>query len=111
VTASDLAMIGAVLANRGIHPKSGARLLKEECVPAILAEVASNGMYDASGNWLHEVGLPAKSGVGGGVLAIAPGRTALAAFSPPLDEFRNSVRAQAAVANIVKQGRLGLFDA
>ncbi|AJK45244.1 glutaminase A [Burkholderia plantarii] len=106
LTARDLAMMGGVLANNGVHPVSGTRLLDGRDVPKLLAEMAMEGMYDTSGDWLYDVGLPAKSGVGGGIVAVAPGRLAIAAFSPPLDTYGNSVRAQKAIAWIADQ--LGL---
>ncbi|MEM5404510.1 glutaminase A [Paraburkholderia unamae] len=111
VSAKDLATMGAVLAAKGVHPGSGKRLLKETNVREMLAEMTLNGMYDASGDWVYQVGLPAKSGVGGGVLAVVPGKMAIAAFSPPLDTYGNSVRAQAAIAHISSQLKLGVFGA
>lgn len=111
VSAKDLATMGAVLAAKGVHPVSGKRLLKEANVHEMLAEMALNGMYDASGDWLYQVGLPAKSGVGGGLLAVVPGKMAIAAFSPPLDTYGNSVRAQAAIGYIAGQLKLGIFGA
>ena len=111
VSAKDLATMGAVLAARGVHPVSGKRVLKEANVREMLAEMTLNGMYDASGDWLYQVGLPAKSGVGGGVLSVVPGKMAIAAFSPPLDAYGNSVRAQAAIGHISRQLKLGIFGA
>jgi glutaminase len=111
VSAMDLATMGAVLAAKGVHPVSRKRLLKEDNVREMLAEMTLNGMYDASGDWLYQVGLPAKSGVGGGVLAVVPGKMAIAAFSPPLDTYGNSVRAQAAIGHISSQLKLGVFGA
>jgi len=111
VSTKDLATMGAVLAARGVHPISGKRVLKEANVHEMLAEMTLNGMYDASGDWLYQVGLPAKSGVGGGVLSVVPGKMAIAAFSPPLDTYGNSVRAQAAIGHISSQLKLGVFGA
>ncbi len=109
VTTEDLGMMGGVLAAGGVHPKTGQRLVAEDHVPRMLAEMALNGMYDGSGDWLYNVGLPAKSGVGGGVLAIAPGELAIAAFSPPLDPLGNSVRAQRAIAMIAEKLKLSIL--
>jgi len=92
VTARDLAVMGATLANDGVNPITGVRALDSTHVPSVLAVMASCGMYDYSGNWIHRVGLPAKSGVGGGVVAVLPGQFGLAVFSPPLDPKGNSVR-------------------
>jgi glutaminase len=109
VTTQDLAMMGAVLINQGRHPVTGANIIDRQHLPYLLAEMAANGMYDASGTWMYEVGVPAKSGVGGGILAIAPGRYAIAAFSPPLDTIGNSVRAQLAVKHIAKALELNIY--
>jgi len=106
VTTEDLAMMGAVLAGGGVHPVTGKRLLEPETVSAVLAVMTMAGMYDDAGEWAWEVGLPAKSGVGGGIVAVVPGRMAIAAFSPRLDEQGNSVRAQLAIRRL--SGRLGL---
>lgn len=92
VTARDLALMGATLANAGVNPVTGMRALDSRIVPRVLSVMATCGMYDYSGNWIYRVGMPAKSGVGGGVVAVLPGQLALAVFSPPLDEKGNSVR-------------------
>ncbi len=109
VTVKDLAIMGAVLAGGGVHPVSKQRIVAAANVPHLLAEMTLNGMYDASGTWLYEVGLPAKSGVGGGVLSIVPGKLAIAAFSPPLDTFGNSVRAQRGIGHVAKTLKMSLF--
>ena len=106
ITTIDLATMGATLAAGGINPITGARVISTANVRHILAEMTMEGMYTRSGDWAYTVGLPAKSGVGGGIVAIAPGELAIAAFSPPLDDAGNSVRAQAAVAYVA--GALGL---
>lgn len=92
VTCRDLAVMAATLANGGVNPRSGERVLAPEIVKDVLSVMATCGMYDYAGEWLFEVGLPAKSGVGGGVLAVLPGRLGIAVFSPPLDEHGNTVR-------------------
>lgn len=102
LTTVELATIGATLATGGINPISKARVLRPENTPRILADMTMEGLYDTSGDWAYTVGLPGKSGVGGGILAVVPGVMGIAAFSPPLDEVGNSVRGQkmvAAVAN------------
>jgi glutaminase len=106
VTASDLAAMGATLANNGVHPKTKKRIISAANCAKVLAEMTLNGLYDSTGDWFYRTGLPAKSGVGGGILAIAPGRLSVAAFSPPLDEHGNSVRAQVAIGEIGQ--KLGL---
>jgi glutaminase len=76
----------------------------------VLALMAMEGLYTASGDWAYTVGLPAKSGVGGGLVAVSPGELAIAAYSPPLDQAGNSVRAQAAITQIARTLELGLFN-
>jgi len=92
VNCRDLAMMAATLANRGVNPVTGAKALSEEHVDRVLSVMTTCGMYDYSGNWLYEVGLPAKSGVGGGIVAVLPGRFGIGIFSPKLDAKGNSVR-------------------
>jgi len=92
VTCRDLALMGATLANDGVNPITGIRALKSKHIPNVLGVMASCGMYDYSGNWIYRVGMPAKSGVGGGIVAVLPGQLGLAVFSPRLDEKGNSVR-------------------
>ncbi|WP_395665779.1 glutaminase A [Methylocella sp.] len=96
VDVRDLAVMAATLANGGVNPLTGARAVAEDHVCDVLTVMLTCGMYDYAGQWAHEVGLPAKSGVSGGIVAAAPGQFGIAAFSPPLDRFGNSVRAVAA---------------
>ena len=110
ITTVDLAMMGATLANGGINPATGKRVIKQNNVPPVLALMVMEGLYTASGDWAYTVGLPAKSGVGGGLVAVAPGKLAIAAYSPPLDQAGNSVRAQAAITQIAHTLKLGLFN-
>jgi glutaminase len=100
VTASDLAVMAATLANGGKNPITGKQVIEPEHVQRVLAVMATAGLYDDSGIWLYRVGLPAKSGVGGGILAVSPGKFGIAVVSPPLDDAGNSVRAQRAIADI-----------
>lgn len=109
ITAKDLAVMGATLANGGVNPLPQERVVQEANVPYILAEMTMEGLYTASGDWLYSVGLPGKSGVGGGILAVVPGKMAIGAFSPPLDEAGNSVRGQLAVEYISRQLSLNIF--
>ena len=101
VTARDLATMGACYATGGINPLSTKRVVNRENVHEILADMIMEGLYTGSGDWLYANGLPAKSGVGGGLVCVVPGKMALAAFSPPLDEAGNSVRAQRALTEII----------
>ena len=94
VNATQLARMGAVLANNGKNPATGEQVIKSEDVPYLLSTMTMAGLYDSSGSWAWHVGLPAKSGVGGGIVAIVPGKGAIAVFAPRLDEAGNSVKAQ-----------------
>ncbi len=109
ITTIDLAVMGATLANRGVNPLTGAHVIDADTVPHILAEMTMAGLYQSSGDWAYTVGLPGKSGVGGGLLSVAPGQLAIAAFSPRLDPSGNSVRAQLAVAQIARELQLNLY--
>lgn len=100
VNAQDLAQMAATLANGGKNPITGKQVAKAENVPEILAVMATAGLYDDSGQWLYKTGLPAKSGVGGGIIAVSPGKFGIAVISPPLDPAGNSIRAQKAIADI-----------
>jgi glutaminase len=100
VNAKDLAEMAATLANGGKNPVTGKQVMKVENVPEILAVMATAGLYDDSGKWLYATGLPAKSGVGGGIIAVSPGKFGIAVISPPLDTAGNSVRAQKAITDI-----------
>jgi glutaminase len=107
----DLALMGATLANGGVNPKTGKRVLAETSVPELLAIMMTAGFYDESGRWAFDAGLPAKTGVGGGIVAVVPGRFAIAAFSPRLNEAGNSVRAQKAIRYIAGKLGVGIFGA
>jgi glutaminase len=100
VNAKDLATMAATLANAGKNPVSGKQVMKPQNVPEVLAVMATAGLYDDSGKWLYHTGLPAKSGVGGGIIAVSPGKFGIAVISPPLDDAGNSVRAQRAITAI-----------
>jgi glutaminase len=100
VNAKDLATMAATLANGGLNPVTGKQVVKSENVPEILAVMATAGLYDDSGKWLYATGLPAKSGVGGGILAVSPGKFGIAVISPPLDAAGNSVKAQKTIADV-----------
>ncbi len=100
VNAKDLAVMAATLAASGKNPITGKQVMDPAKVPAVLAVMATAGLYDDSGKWLYHTGLPAKSGVGGGIIAVSPGKFGIAVVSPPLDDAGNSVRAQRAIADI-----------
>jgi glutaminase len=100
VNAKDLATMAATLANGGKNPVTGKQVMSAGNVPEVLAVMATAGLYDDSGKWLYHTGLPAKSGVGGGIIAVSPGKFGIAVVSPPLDAAGNSVRAQKAIADV-----------
>ncbi|HSE41619.1 MAG TPA: glutaminase A [Acidobacteriota bacterium] len=100
VNAQDLATMAGTLANGGKNPVTGKQVIDAAKVPGILAVMATAGLYDDSGKWLFATGLPAKSGVGGGIIAVSPGKFGIAVISPPLDDAGNSVKAQKAITDI-----------
>jgi glutaminase len=110
VDTRDLATMGATLANRGVNPITGERAVSEVNVSRVLSVMSTCGMYDYAGEWLYSVGLPAKSGVSGAVLAVLPGQFGLAVFSPRLDEHGNSVRGIAFCEAISERFNLHLFS-
>lgn len=109
VTARDLAVMGATLANRGVNPLTGQRAIRAEHVKDVLSIMLSCGMYDYAGEWAFRVGLPAKSGVGGGIVAVAPGVGGIAVFSPRLDSKGNSVRGLKVCEDLSKHFALHAF--
>lgn len=111
VTAKQLAVMGATLANGGVNPVTRKRVVREDIVDEVLAVMLTAGFYDESGRWSAEAGVPAKTGVGGGIVAVVPGRLAIASFSPPLNEAGNSVRAQQAIKFIADRLDASLFEA
>jgi glutaminase len=100
VNARDLATMAATLAAGGKNPVTGKQVIDAAKVPGVLAVMATAGLYDDSGKWLYHTGLPAKSGVGGGIIAVSPGKFGIAVVSPPLDDAGNSIRAQRAITDI-----------
>ena len=110
VTCRDLAIMGATLACQGRNPVTGRSILSPEITVPVLALMGSCGMYDFAGQWLHDVGIPAKSGVAGGVMAVMPGRFGIAVYSPPLDGFGNSVRGIAVCKELSSGVGLSLFN-
>jgi len=109
INTKDLAIMGATLANEGVNPITGRKLMDEQDVPELLAIMASAGFYDESGEWMYSAGLPAKTGVGGGIVAVVPGRFAIATFSAPLNEAGNSVRGMRAIRHIAGELGVGLY--
>jgi len=111
VSAKNLGMMGATLANLGVNPVTKKKVMPAEHVPELLAVMATAGFYDESGAWMYTAGLPAKTGVGGGIVAVVPGRFAIAAFSPRLNEAGNSIRSMNAIRDIAGELGVGVFGA
>lgn len=110
VNATQLARMGATLANNGVNPLTGEQVIKREDIPHILSTMTMAGLYDGSGGWAWHVGLPAKSGVGGGIVAVVPGKGAIAVFAPPLDEAGNSVKAQEVIEYVAQKLSYNLYS-
>jgi glutaminase len=109
VTAVDLAVMAATLADGGVNPISKQRVVDASVCHYVLAVMATAGLYDTSGDWLYDIGLPGKSGIGGGILAVSPGKGGLGTFSPLLDPFGNSVKGQLAAKFLSQQLGMDLF--
>ena len=109
INVQDLAVMGATLSNAGVNPMTDRRMLPAEHVPELLAIMATAGFYDESGEWMYSAGLPSKTGVGGGIVSVVPGKMAIAAFSPRLNEAGNSVRAMRAIRHIAGELGVGLY--
>lgn len=110
VTAKQLAVMGATIANGGVNPITRERCIEAAHVPKLLSLMVMAGFHDESGAWAWKTGLPSKTGVGGGIVSIVPGQMAIVAFSPPLDESGNSVRGASAIQQIVTDLNLSLFN-
>jgi glutaminase len=109
VSAHDLAVMGATLADGGVNPVTGERVVRADTCRRVLAVLASAGLYERSGDWLYEIGLPGKSGVSGGIVTVAPGKGGLGTFSPRLDDAGNSVRGQDLTRHLSDRLGLNLF--
>jgi len=109
VTVHDLAVMAATLANGGVNPQTGEVVIVPGVCRRVLAVMATAGLYELSGDWLYEIGVPGKSGVSGGIVTVAPGKGGLATFSPPLDAAGNSVRGQLVTKYLADRLGLNLF--
>jgi glutaminase len=109
VTVHDLAVMAATLANGGVNPMTGERVVVPGVCRRVLAVMATAGLYELSGDWLYEIGMPGKSGVSGGIVTVSPGKGGLATFSPPLDAAGNSVRGQLVTKYLAERLGLNLF--
>jgi glutaminase len=109
VTARDLAVMGATLADGGVNPLTREQVVDVESCHCTLAVMTTAGLYETSGDWLYDIGLPGKSGIGGGVVTVAPGKGGLGTFAPLLDAAGNSVKGQLAAAFLSRRLGLDLF--
>jgi glutaminase len=109
VSVTELAVMGATLANGGVNPRTAERVVDAAVCHFTLAVMCTAGLYETSGDWLYDVGVPGKSGIGGGIVVVAPGKGALASFAPPLDGFGNSVKGQLAARFLSRRLGLSLF--
>jgi len=109
VSSHDLAVMASTIANHGVNPVTKSRVIAAKYTPKIMAIMATAGLYDNAGDWLYDTGAPAKSGVGGGIIAIVPGEFGIAVVSPPLDTYGNSVRAQLAIKYIINKLHLNPY--
>ena len=109
VSAKDLAVMGATLADGGVNPVTRQRVIKAESCISALAAMATAGLYEKSGDWLYDAGLPGKSGISGGIVTVSPGKGALGAYAPPLDEAGNSVKGQLVARTLSERLGLNLF--
>lgn len=110
ITSDQLSVMAATIANNGLNPKTGKKVFDDDVTPKITSLIATVGFYQHTGDWLYTSGIPAKTGVGGGVMGVLPGVLGICAFAPPLDDAGNSVRAQAAVKTFVNSLGLGIFN-
>jgi len=110
VTTNDLAAIGGTLANGGVNPRTGRRVMTQSVVQRVLSVMTTCGMYDGAGDWVTRVGLPAKSGVGGGIMAVLPGQLGIGVYSPLLDVHGNSVRGVSACKRLSSDLGLHMFN-
>ncbi len=109
VSAKDLALMGATLADGGVNPVTNQRVVDAASCRYALAVMTTAGLYETSGDWLFDVGLPGKSGIGGGIVAISPGKGALGTFAPPLDKAGNSVKGQLVAKFLAERLGMNLF--
>lgn len=110
ITSAQLANMAATIANNGTNPVTNKDVFEASLTPKITSLIATVGFYQHTGDWLYTSGIPAKTGVGGGVMGVLPGILGVAAFAPPLDEAGNSVKAQAAIKAFVNKLGLGIFE-
>lgn len=110
ITSSQLAIMGATIANKGLNPVTGKQVFDPAIAPKITTMIATVGFYQHTGDWLYTSGIPAKTGVGGGIVGVMPGLFGIASFAPPLDDAGNSVKAQTAIKLFMQKLGLGVFN-
>ena len=110
VTATQLAITGATIANGGLNPVTKKQAFNEELAAPVTSLIATVGFYEHSGDWMYTSGIPAKTGVGGGVMGVLPGVMGISAFAPPIDEVGNSVKAQLAIKYVMNKLGLNVFN-
>ena len=110
ITAEQLGIAAGTIANNGVNPVTKQNVFEAGLAPKITSMISTVGFYEHSGDWMYTAGIPAKSGVGGGVMAVLPGVMGVSAFAPPLDEAGNSVKAQLAIKFIMNKLGLGVFN-
>ena len=110
VTSTTIATMAATIANKGVNPLNGKTVFKAAHAPGITRMIATVGMYEESGDWMFESGIPAKSGVGGGILGVIPNTLGICVFSPPLNAFGNSVKGRQVVKYIVEKLALSIYE-
>ena len=110
ITAGQLAIAAGTIANSGVNPVTKKEVFEASLAPKITSMISTVGFYEHSGDWMYTAGIPAKSGVGGGVMSVLPGVFGAAAFAPPLDEAGNSVKSQLAIKYIMNKLGLGVFN-
>lgn len=110
ITATQLAVAAATIANGGVNPVTKKQVFEAELSPKITSMISTVGFYEHTGDWLYSSGIPAKTGVGGGVMGVLPGQFGISAFAPPLDGSGNSVKAQLAIKYIMNELSLNIFS-
>lgn len=110
ITSAQLAVMGATIANKGLNPVTGKQVFDADIAAKITTLIATVGFYQHTGDWLYTAGIPAKTGVGGGIVGVMPGLFGIASFAPPLDDAGNSVKAQTAIKLFMQKLGLGIFN-
>ena len=110
VTATDMATMAATLANAGVNPRTGTNAIRPEFIRDVLTVMHTCGMYNYAGEWAYTVGLPAKSGVSGGIIAVVPGQFGICVYSPPVDERGNSVRGIRVFEDLSRNSGMHVFE-